>query len=270
MPDVTYPYIPSNGNTFDPEQFNENLYATPDQLPANKLSIYETSNGRITVGENFAAGFKVEAHHVRPWQVGDAAAAGLTSSVDYYEDAWGTDEKYYGIAGAQLTFYQKYDCTMALMAASLFASIWRQRGVRNTEPAPDTFDDIPIRIKMYVDGVPVNHTLRRMPETIFYPIEIVNYGYDFTREQNLTRYLNLVHPKHTGGDASKGHGPLTRGWHTFGFGIYIQANTAKENVFLKGSNTGLISETSEVPMYQFDALHRVRVYARNASVLRLL
>lgn len=270
MPDVVYPYVPSGGDTFDPEQFNENLYATPDQLPVNKLSIYETSNGRITVGENFAPGFKVEAHHVRPWQVGDAVAAGLTSSVDYYEDAWGVDEKYYGIAGAQLTFYQKYDCTMALMAASLFASIWRQRGPREETEPFTAFDDIPISIKMYVDGSPVNHTLRRMPETIFFPIDPTNYGYNFTREQNLTRHLNLVHPKHAGGDANKGHDALLRGWHTFGFGIYIRANTAKESVFLKGSNTGIISEKSEVPMYQFDALHRVRVYARNASVLRLL
>lgn len=270
MPDVVYPYIPANGDTFDPEQFNANIYATPDQLPANKLSIYETSNGRITVGENFAAGFKVEAHHVRPWQVGDAAAAGLTASVDYYEDAWGADETYYGIAGAQLTFYQKYACTMAVMAASLFASIWRQRGLREGGEEGTTFEDVPIRIKMYMDGVPIQHTARQMPETIFYPVSTMNRGYDFTREQNLTRHLNIMHPKHVGGDADKGHDQLTRGWHTFGFGIYIRANTATEKIFLKGSDAGATTSTSEVPLYQFDALHRVRVYARNASVLRLL
>lgn len=267
---MVYPYVPSSGDTFDPEQFNENLYATPDQLPVNKLSIYETSNGRITVGANFAAGFKVQAHHVRPWQVGDAQAAGLTSAADYYEDAWGAGEKFYGIAGAQLTFYQKYDTTMAVLAASLFASIWRQRGAReDTEPFT-SFDDIPIRIKMYVDGAPVNHTLRRMPETVFYPVDPSNPGYDFTREQNLTRHYNLMHPKHAGGDATRGHDALLRGWHTFGFGIYIQANAATERIRLKGSNAGATSTTSDVPLYSFDALHRVRVYARNASVLRLL
>ena len=262
MPDVVYPYIPTNGDTLVPSDLNKDLYTTPDLLPANKLSIYETSNGRIEPSANFVAGFQVKAHHVRPWQVGDAQAAGLVPSVDYYEDAWGGGVQYFGIAGAQMTFYQKYDTSMAIMVASLFMSTWRQRGPL----VQDAYTSVPIKLRMYMDGQVIAHTEREAPETVYFPTT-ANYAFDFSRESQLTRHLNLFHPRCTGGSEAKKHDPLLKGWHTFGFGIFIRANQASEQVKLQGSAA---DPTVDYPLYTFDALHRVRVYARNASVLRLL
>lgn len=264
------PYIPANGDMLSIQGVNDDIYAVPADLSPGRLSLYETSNGSIDAS-NLDPAFKVQAHHVRPWQVGDAQAAGLTEPLDFYEDAWGiaadangSAPVFYGIAGANLTFYQKYDTSMSLFLASAFMSVWRQRGERTSDDPP-TYAEYPIKVRMYVDGIPVRHTMRELPNTIYYGDTAG--GFDFTREKRLTRMFNLHHMKYPGGSSGKGHDQLTKGWHSFGLGVYIEANAGSEEIFPAGIvGTG----AAEHPPITFDALGRVRVYVRSVSTLRLL
>lgn len=262
MADVVLPYVPADASVLDPDGINKDIYETPNNLAAGRASLYETSNGRIEFASNFAAGFKVKSHHVRPWQVGDAASAGLLKPLDFYEDVWGKDTVFYGIAGLNITWFQKYDATVSLLLASVFFSTWRQRGKGDAQSGWASHDII---LRMYLDGRSLAHTARELPETVFYP-STANGGFNFSREQNLTRYLNLFHAKVDGGDASKQEDKLTRGWHSFGMGIFVATNDATETVNLDG-----VPVTGNIyPEANFDAIHRARAYVKHADVVRLL
>lgn len=264
MSDITLPYTPADGTVFDPLQFSDDLYSE-----TAGVSLYETSNGHIEFA-NLAAGTKVRQHHIRPWQVGDAKSDGAVKAVDFFQDAYGQDSVFYGVAGANLTFYQKYDCSLAMFFASIFANVWRQRGAETQ----DGWEEAPaIFVKMFIDGVEIPQTQRMLPETIYYsdstsaPGTHYGAGYDFTfaREQRLTRYMNLHHTKRIGGSSSDKTSQLLAGWHTFGLGVYVAHNTGNEKLDLDG---GALTRTYR-PM-TFDAMHRVRLSVRHADVIRLL
>jgi hypothetical protein len=261
LSDITLPYIPADGTVFDPLQFSDDLYSE-----TAGISLYETSNGHIEFA-NIAAGAKVRQHHIRPWQVGDAKSDGAVKPVDFYQDAYGQDTAFYGVAGANLTFYQKYDCSLAVFFASVFANVWRQRGA---EDGQDGWDPAPaILVKMFIDGVAVPQTQRMLPETIYYSGGTSDYGnganFTFAREQRLTRYLNLHHTKHIAGSSGDKTDQLLAGWHTFGLGVYVAHNPGSETLDLDG---GALARTYR-PM-TFDAMHRVRLSVRHADVIRLL
>ena len=198
--------------------------------------------------------------------MGDAKSDGAVKAVDFFQDAWGKDSKFYGVAGANITFYQKNDCSIAMFFASFFANIWRQRGPKTQsgwEDAPAIF------VKMYVDGKEVLHTQRQLPETIYYSGTIGDYGtgYDFTtaREQRLTRYMNLHHTKYAGGSSATNSDQLLAGWHTFGLSVFVALNQGSEQIDLDGPSGPLRFK----PM-TFNAMHRVRLSVRHADVIRLL
>jgi hypothetical protein len=265
LPDISLPYAPADGSTFDPIAFSDDLYSE-----TAGVSLYETSNGHIEF-ENLAANMKVRQHHVRPWQMGDAKSDGAVKAVDFFQDAWGKDSKFYGVAGANITFYQKNDCSIALFFASFFANIWRQRGPKTQEgweDAPEIF------VKMYVDGKEVLHTQRQLPETIYYSGTKVlgvgdsyGAGYDFTtaREQRLTRYMNLHHTKYAGGSSNTNSDQLLAGWHTFGLSLFVATNQGSEQIDLDGP-----SGPKRYKPMTFNAMHRVRLSVRHADVIRLL
>jgi hypothetical protein len=261
LPDITLPYAPADGSTFDPVAFSDDLYSQ-----TAGVSLYETSNGHIEF-ENLAASMKVRQHHVRPWQMGDAKSDGAVKAVDFFQDAWGKDSKFYGVAGANITFYQKNDCSIAMFFASFFANIWRQRGPSDGQ---DGWEDAPvIFVKMYVDGKEVLHTQRQLPETIYYSGAIGDYGtgYDFTtaREQRLTRYMNLHHTKYAGGSSATNSDQLLAGWHTFGLSVFVATNDGSEQIDLNGA-----SLSNRYKPMTFNAMHRVRLSVRHADVIRLL
>ena len=266
MSDITLPYTPANGTVFDPLQFSDDLYSE-----TAGVSLYETSNGHIEFA-NLAAGTKVRQHHIRPWQVGDAKSDGAVKAVDFFQDAYGQDTVFYGVAGANLTFYQKYDCSLAMFFASFFANVWRQRGAKTDQTwaaAPAIF------VKMFIDGVEIPQTQRMLPETIYYsdmsvaPGVPYHYGngvnFTFAREQRLTRYMNLHHTKRIGGSSGDKTNQLLAGWHTFGLGVFVAHNPGNEQLDLDGGN---LTRTYR-PM-TFDAMHRVRLSVRHADVIRLL
>jgi hypothetical protein len=266
LPDFVLPYEPLDGTTLDPDKLNKDLYEVPSNLSAGQLSLIETSNGRISFA-NFAAGFKVRSHMIRPWQVGNPVSAGLTKPVDYFSNAWGQDTVFYGVAGANLTFYQPYDLSMAAFMASFFASIWRQRGPKTQ----DGWEDAPgVVFRCRLDGVDIAHTTRQMPQTIYFSNSTLDWGggydYTFAREERLTRYMNLSHARHVGGDQSKGTHQLRKGFHTFGLHVYVAHNPGTETV----NRDGVPVDGNIYPNSIWNNMHRVRVFVRHADVLPFL
>lgn len=267
MPDVVLPYAPADGATLDPAEVNKDLYEVPANLPAGRLSLLETSNGAITF-DNLDPTFKVRSHMIRPWQVGKPASSGLIQPMDFFQNAWGQDKVFYGVAGANLTFYQPYDLNLALFFASFFVSIWRQRGKKGNQ---NTWADAPeILVRCRLDGVDLPHTNRPMPETIYYeagaptygPAGAEGYDYTFAREERLTRFYNIHHPKRLGGSAVKGTDQLTKGHHTFGLHVYVAQNVGTEKVDRDGVDL--------YPLSVWKNMHRLRVFVRHADVLPFL
>lgn len=268
MADIVLPYAPADGATLDPDELSKDLYETPNNLVAGRYSLYETSNGRIELA-NYAAGFKIRSHMVRPWQASDAVSAGLVDNLDFFSNAWGSDEKWYGVAGAQVTWYQEYDCTWATFLTSFFAAVWRQRG-KNT--APGVWEAAPrIVVQMFHNGVGIPHTKRDLPETIKYSTSNTDYagGFDFSfaQEERNTRHQNVHHTRHLGGDATKKTGPLLKGMHSVGLHVYMQQNTGTDTELDLDGNTILVASR---PDFTFRSMHRVRLCARHIDVVGLL
>ena len=259
MPDITLPSLPADGSTFDPLLFSDDLYSQ-----TAGVSLYETANGHVEFA-NFAAGTKVRQHHVRPWQAGHGASEGAVKPVDFFQNAYGKDTVFLGVAGANMTWHQKYDVSMAVLFASFFASIWRQRGAKSGNAwaaAP------PIFVKAFFDGKEIACTQRRFPETIYYSTGTTygnGYDFGFAGEQRLTRYMNLHHPKFAGGSSGNKTDQLLAGWHTFGLGLYIEQNAGGEQLDLDG---GALARSYRA--MTCDAMHRVRLFVRHADVVRLL
>jgi hypothetical protein len=264
LADIVLPYDPADGATLVPDNLNKDLYETPNNLGVGQYSLYETSNGRIEFA-NFKAGFKVRSHMIRPWQVGRADTAGATKRLDFFQDAWQKDSVFYGVAGANITFYQHYDCTIALFLASLYVSLWRQRGASTGQ---GTWADAPdVIVKMFIDGVAVEHTQRPLPQTIYYSTTTSYGGYDyhFAREERLTRQFNLHHTKIVNGDSGNQTQQLTAGWHTVGLFVYVAQNTGVEELDLDGGGIGAF-----YPKMNAQAMHRLTAYVRQVDAIRLL
>lgn len=264
MPDISLPETFVDGNPFVADKWNADLYQTPNLLAPGKLSLYETGNGKLDL-DNFDPAFQVRSYHVRPWQTWYADGGGEVRAADYYQSAWGTEKVYYGIAGAQWTWRAPHDYKYALLSASMFASIWRQRG---ESTGVGTWADAPeISAQLYLDGQPLAHSLRNFPETIYYSATAASYGdgYDFSwaREERNTRYLNLFQPCFEGGNDSDGTTQLLAGWHRFGLAIYVAVNKGTEDVNLDGGG-GIFGRG------YFSATDRVRAFVRNVSVVHLL
>ena len=266
MADVVLEYAPADGATFAPEEFNKDLYETPNNLTAGRASLYETSNGYIEFA-NLSAAFRVRSHMVRPWQAGFGQSVGAVKPVDFFQDAWGQDAVAYGIAGANLTWYQHYDVNIALFLTSFFANVWRQRGKGTGDQSWGAAPDV--RVRMYIDGSPITHTRRMLPETVYYSSTKSfggGYDYNFAREERNTRYMNLHHTKIVGGSAGNQTNQLLKGWHSVGLFIYVARNLGSEDVNLDGAP----ASGNVYPRATWNNMHRVRLFVRHADVIPLL
>lgn len=273
MPDFSPSYAPIDGATLDPTGLNNNLYRV-----TSGRSIFEIENGHIEA-VNFDPAFQVGSVHVRPGQAGEAISVGQVLSNDYFSDLSMGSADYVAIVGATITFRQRYPVSLALLGASGFCSVWRQFGANTGAfatrgPAPD------IHIQAFVQSgtsqmTLLGHTKREMPQTVHWdstsaappPLSEIS-----TREQRLTRHFNIVHPKVAGGSGQ--HAALSSGWHTYGLAVLVRQN-------LSGQDTTDVLEDYQLvlngaasadarPDTYYSAIHRVRMYVRNATAVRLL
>ncbi len=271
MPDFVPTYAPANGAPLSSTGLNQNLYRI-----TSGRAIYEIGNGHIE-SVNFDPAFEVQPHHVRPGQAGEALSVGQVIPNDYFSDLWlGSGAGYLGIVGAAVTFHQKYDVGMALFAASGFMSCWRQFGPSTVNfstraAAPD------IHVKAYIQSSGGNitfldHTQRELPQTVHFNSASADPVAEIAiREQRLTRHFNLAHPRMRGGPAQCG--PLLAGWHTFGLACFVEQNisgqdTTRVSEDMKLNLNGAGTDARDVTFYS--AIHRLRLYCRSVTAMRLL
>lgn len=245
MPDVTVPSF-LTGDAFDPGTWRSGVYT-----PTPGLSLFETTNGHIEQ-ENIHPDFEIQTRHVQPWQYSQGGMDGATRPLDYFDDAWGGSSQWYGVAGAAMRVFLRKDCSLVHLHAALFAHAWRLRGPKDGDvwlPPPR------IWVRMFLDGGALEHTRRSFPESIFLEA-LATYGgaqdYSFAREERNTRHFSLHHQC-----------SLSKGWHTFGFEILMEAQYGSEEINIEGNSGG-------PPKAEYRRQHRVRVYSRNVSYFGVL
>jgi hypothetical protein len=272
MPDVVLTYTPITGDTFVPGSFNTNWYST-----TAGASLIETANGHIEYA-NLKSDFEVQSHLIRPGHTGFAHSEGRVFSADYFSDLWAGAEAdgYIPVAGAALTRRIPFDCSLALFSASVFVTVWRQFGPANGAlatrlAAPE------VRIQTFFgDNNGIVYTRRELPQTVFMdrtggrpvaPIAAIS-----TSEARTCHQFNLRHFKHTGGTSP--NDALTKGWATFGMAVLVPQNLTGQDPTngFDDMKLQLNSATSPDarPDTYYSAIHRVRLYARNATIVPLL
>jgi hypothetical protein len=214
----------------------------------------DTLNGRVSLA-NFQVGTQITSRMIQPGKVGRGHSAGASQPLDYFQDAWTTSERWYNVAGAAKVFHTPYACSVAWLYVSVFAQIWRQRGALSggVWALPPT-----MKVRMALDGVGVEHTVRPLPETVFFSsAKSYHSGYDFSlaREERGTRFLNLFAQVHD----------LAAGEHEVSLQMYLARNAGKEELKIDGG-----AAASKVPLGEYSAGGRVRVYTRLAQVITFL
>ena len=242
MPDITVPTF-VDGDPFSPATWATALYS-----PTAGTSLFETSNGHIEY-ENLHADVEIQTRMIQPWQISEGGAIGRTRPLDFFDDAWNGARQWYGVAGAMRRFYLRKPCSVVWLYCSLFAQAWRMRG----EQVDDAWTTPPrIMFRMHLDGAPLGHTRRDMPESIFFDSSgLPASDYTLAREERCTRYFQMHHQCNG----------LAAGWHSFGWEVLMEQQVGVENIDLNGSGAAVIPNT------EYRRQHRVRVYARNAQYL---
>lgn len=275
MSDINYLHVPVAGDVFDAADLNANLYSIP--FPYTAASIHEVGNGQLAPS-NFHADFRVQPHHVRSKQVGDAVSVGRVLPNDYFSDLWsGTGDGYIPVVGCAVTWYQKYDVTMANFHAGAFVSAWRQFG--RTNSTPKTFLASPkIQLRTFFGSgtgiVTHRHSQRGLPQSVHFDTTsaAVHPVSDIaTRENRVTRYFDFTHTRMVGGTAPCNR--LNKGWHTFGLACYVPQNLFGQDGDNKDEDMTLRLNSGGVdprPAAYYSAVHRLRMYVRNVTAYRLL
>lgn len=273
MPDFSPTYAPVAGDTLDPDGLNDNFFRV-----TSGRSIFEIANGHIEFA-NFDAAFEVGAVHVRPGQAGEGVSVGQVLSNDYFSDLSLGSADYVAIVGATITFRQRYPVSVALLSTSGFCTVWRQFGANTGAfatrgAAPD------VHVQAFLASGSgemdlLGHTKRELPQTVHWDetgATVPPLAPIATREQRLTRHFNLVHPKVTGGTSP--HGALAAGWHTFGLAVLVRQNPSGQDTTDASESYQLVlngaGSADARPSTYYSAVHRVRMYVRNASAVRLL
>ena len=269
MADISFDYTPTTGAVLSPDGINQDLY----QQAVGK-SLFETLNGHVELS-NLKSTFAVQSHLVRPGQTGFARTDGRVFSADYFSDLWAGNnaDQFVPVAGACISFRVPYNVTVAVMSASVFLTQWRQFGA----PVAGVFENRASAPKMFIqtffgDNNGVVATRRELAQTVFFdPAAVYPAANVSTVEARTCHHYNLLHYKIAGKAAPNDQ--LVKGYATFGFALYIPQNlsgqdvTATENDMTLALNGGA---TTAAKRAYYSAIHRARVYVRNATVMTLL
>jgi hypothetical protein len=221
----------------------------------------------------------VKSHLIRPGQVGFAASEGRVFSADYFSDLWSGAEAdgYLPVAGAAITRRIPYDCSLALFSASVFLTVWRQFGPADTSLV-DRIAAPNVRIQTFIgNNSGITYTRRELPETVFIdttggrplaPIAGIS-----TSEARTCQQFNLRHFKHRAGTAP--NDALEKGWVTFGLAVLVPQNLTGQDPVGNAVDAMQLqlngaSSPDARPSTFYSAIHRVRMYARNATIVPLL
>lgn len=188
------PYVYTNNTKLDATQHNRNLYST-----THGQGVFSEPNGGIGK-DKLKSDFEVKTDHLQPEQLVFARTQGSVSTLDNMGDvnytAAGPVDSRSGevtslavsetmkgqmLAGCGIRIYLPFDASVVLWHASLF---WHVS--RFAFPDLDAWVRFPpaaVQVRMEIDGVSEEHTLRHHPPTVF--------------QKDADKYMNSVAQLHT-------------------------------------------------------------------------
>lgn len=274
MADITPPYIPVDGQTFNPDQWNRDLDST-----AGGESIFGELDGRLT-DANFDAPALIRPEHPKPLETFRWRKDHLPMTVEYYQDAFNTQENtgdspvagvdpFVPVAGAATRLFLPYACTAVMFQVSAFYTLFQMRE-RATGSAAQTRTGAVAQLKVYIDDVGLTYTQRRTPRT-YWPASIgapVASSWNPTaRENRLQQQWNIAHlavAAQGGVEASR----CAAGWHQVDIRLYMPPSSGYEEFvgpYKKNANAAVPTANIEYPIK-----HRIRFGIRSARILAFL
>lgn len=265
MADITPPYVPVDGATFNPDQWNRDVDST-----AGAESIYGELNGRLS-DANFAAGARIRPEHPKPLETFRWRKDTLPTTLDFHQDLFNPADSdsdtpatnidpFVQVAGCATRLFLPYNASVVIYQVSCFYSVFQ---MRQRESGHDEVRTGPTsQFKVYIDDEHLQYTQRRTPRT-YWPIQIgvpaASSPAPLTRENWLTQHFDIAHFVYPGAaDASR----ALAGWHQVDLRLYVAPNKGVEEFSppfkpTKGNIT-------------YPIKHRVRVGIRSARILALL
>lgn len=266
MADITLPYTPVDGNTFDPSSWDANLDSA-----VVASSIYGEMNGLLS-DANFAAGAKIRPEHPKPGETFRYAQSHLPETLDYFQDAFDAStsegdspvtgsDPFLTVAGASARVFLPYNCTCVWYHVAAFYTLFQMRQ-RSAGSEAEVRSGPVAQMAMYIDGTKVQYTQRRTPRT-YHPYQqaapAATSPPPRANEAFLASHLDIAHLA-----ISNGSDPTRTqaGWHQVDLRLYIPTNTGQEQ-FAPPYKPAAANIEYPVPT-------RMRFGVRSARVLALL
>lgn len=258
MATVVPPYVFPTGTVLDPDQMDRDFDSAVDGE-----SVYGEMRGHLQ-DSNFAGGFRIRPEHIRYGETARLNEDSLTETLDYYDDYTPNDtatedSEYTPIAGASTRVFLPYAVTCALYSASIFYTVYRVRQ-RALGAITDTRTGPPIKLKLWVDGTAISHTVRQTPIT-YWPekLDTATCEQQLPLEHVLTQHYDCNH-------LIVGGAGCAAGYHNVSMRLYIPQNIGQENMWTpyKQIKFGTGDHTT------YNMSHRFRCGVRSARVIGLL
>lgn len=245
-------YVPVDGTPFDVAGWNATAWSL-----TNGVSLYGELNGHVQ-DANFAAGEKVYPRHIRPFEGFRETFDGAQETVDYHQFLFGesaSEADWIPVAGASTRLYLGYAPFATLFRASCFVTNFRMRkgpasGQSLVVDGPEEY------ISLFIDGVRIPCTLRRLPITHWPEVNPGDAKWLMGRENVLSHHF----------DFTVFRGAIGAGWHDVDIRVIVLQNLGLENLYALYENTTALPTL--VPS-QHNVTHRIRGGIRSASIIGL-
>ncbi|MAZ73579.1 MAG: hypothetical protein CMC70_10585 [Flavobacteriaceae bacterium] len=205
---VILPYSYVNGVPLKPDEHNRNVYTdTPHE------GVMSTANGKLH-STNFGSGFEVQSEHIHPEEVIRGRQGAGLETLDYFSDGIGEvgEAAFVNVAGCGVKVYIPYDVTLALWQWTFFFSDFRTLTVEDaTDDSPD-FASADIIVRASLNGSPLLHTMRSLPQTSTTGLDPDIVGTGGTAEKRSSMSWDMCHMQEG----------LSAGWHDLNLTLYME------------------------------------------------
>lgn len=241
-------YTPADGAAFNTSGWNTDMWSTTDGV-----SVYGEMNGHLQ-SANFDAAEKVQPRHIRPGEGFRSEFSGAPETLDFHQTIFGlsaTESDWVPIPGASHRAYLGWTPTCTMLRASCFVTNFRMRqgpaaGQDPVVTGPEEY------ITLFVDGVRVPNTLRRLPISHWPDINPGDAKGLLGRETILTHHFDFMILS----------GAMTVGYHDVDIRVQVPQNLGSEQLFPLYNQAALAITTHSVT-------HRIRGGIRSASIIAL-
>jgi len=253
---VILPYSYVNGTTLNTDGHNRNVYTdTPHE------GVMSTANGQLH-STNFNPGFEVKSEHIHPEEVIRGRQDSGLETLDYFSDGIGevAETTFVNVAGCGVKVYIPYNITLAMWQWTFFFSDFRTLTVENPDDQTPEFIDADIIVRASLNGSPLLHTMRSLPQT---STDGLSKDLASTAEKRASMSWDMCHMQED----------VSAGWHDLNLTIYMEqflhqvGNKAGSSFQAAGSfKKGGFSASST----QYYLFNRASFGVRSARVLTIL